>query len=288
MDDIRVDRQGFVTPDPPRQPGGGGRSLWALLLVLVAIGGLGFVAHRLLQSASAGDSARGDASVAQLAERLSLLEARLDQLEKRRREPVSQTVPAPSAENDPAKIRASGASARPEYRIWPSSAQDPRPVAPAGGTGADQRIARLEKRLDSIQGDVGSDREALTAATNQLGDVVAEVGSQRTAVNQTREALDQLLARGEHDFLRFALQRGAKEQQIGPVSLLFRGADAKKRRYTVRVFVDDQWVEVKDRTLFEVVQLSVSDVNTPLKIVATQIRRDEVVGYLAVPKKTAR
>jgi len=69
------------------------------------------------------------------------------------------------------------------------------------------------------------------------------------------------------------------------VSLQFRGVDAKKRRYTVRVFVDDQWVEVKDRALLEVVQLSVSDVNTPIKIVATQIRRNEVVGYLAVPKK---
>ena len=69
------------------------------------------------------------------------------------------------------------------------------------------------------------------------------------------------------------------------MSLQFRGVDAKKRRYTVRVFVDDQWVEVKDRALLEVVQLSVSDVNTPIKIVATQIRRNEVVGYLAVPKK---
>src|SRR5712692_1228861 len=282
MDDIGIDRQGFVKPDPPRQPGG--RSLWLLLLLAMVVG-LGFGAYRFFQNASAGNNAQGDASVAQLAERLSLLEKRLDQLEKRRREPVSQPLPAPSSENDPTKIRGSGTPPRPEYRIWPSSPQDPRPASPAAGTGADQRIARLEKRVDSIQGDVGSDRETLTAATNQLGDVVAEVGSQRTAVNQTREALDQLLARGEHDFLRFALQRGTKEQQIGPVALLFRTADAKKRRYTVRVFVDDQWVEVKDRALFEVVQLSTSDVNTPLKIVATQIRRDELVGYLAVPKK---
>ncbi len=284
MDDIGIDRQGFVTPDPPRHLGG--RSLWVLVLILAAIAGLSFEAHRLLFQAQVREITPGATrAYAQLAERLSLLETRLDQLEKRRREPVSQTAPTPSSENDPAKIRRPNTPARPEYRIWPANAQAPRLVAPAGGPGADQRITRLEKRLDSIQGDVGSDRETLTAATNQLGDVVAEVGSQRTAVNQTREALDQLLARGEHDFLRFALQRGTKEQQIGPVALLFRTADAKKRRYTVRVFVDDQWVEVKDRALFEVVQLSVSDVNTPLKIVATQIRRDELVGYLAVPKK---
>lgn len=284
MDESKIDRQAFATPDPPRQPGG--RSLWVLVLVLAAIGGLSFEAHRLLFKAQVRAITPGATrAYAQLAERLSLLETRLDQLEKRRREPVSQTVPAPSPANDPAKIQRASTPARPEYRIWPPSVQVPRPAVPAGGTGPDQRIAKLEKRLDSIQGDIGSDREAWTAATNQLGDVVAEVGSQRTVVNQTREALDQLLARAEHDFLRFDLKRGTKEQQVGPVSLQFRGVDAKKRRYTVRVFVDDQWVEVKDRALLEVVQLSVSDVNTPIKIVATQIRRNEVVGYLAVPKK---
>src|SRR5712692_4022532 len=106
MDDIGIDRQGFVTPDPPRHLGG--RSLWVLVLILAAIAGLSFEAHRLLFQAQVREITPGATrAYAQLAERLSLLETRLDQLEKRRREPVSQTAPTPSSENDPAKIRGS-------------------------------------------------------------------------------------------------------------------------------------------------------------------------------------
>ena len=52
---------------------------------------------------------------------------------------------------------------------------------------------------------------------------------------------------------------------------------------------DDKRVEKRDKTINEPVQLYVSENRQPYEIVVNQIKKDEVVGYLATPKvKMAR
>jgi hypothetical protein len=52
---------------------------------------------------------------------------------------------------------------------------------------------------------------------------------------------------------------------------------------------DDKHIEKKDKTINEPVQLYVSDNRQPYEIVVNQVKKDEVVGYLATPKvKVAR
>jgi hypothetical protein len=41
---------------------------------------------------------------------------------------------------------------------------------------------------------------------------------------------------------------------------------------------------VKDRVLYEVVQLAVSHDASPIELIATEIGKDEIVGYVEVPK----
>ena len=65
--------------------------------------------------------------------------------------------------------------------------------------------------------------------------------------------------------------------------------DPKRNRFTIDVLADDKRVEKRDRTVNEPVQLYVSGYKQPVEIVVNQVNKDEIVGYVAVPKMaTAR
>ena len=66
--------------------------------------------------------------------------------------------------------------------------------------------------------------------------------------------------------------------------MVLRKADPKRSRFTVDVIADDKKVEKKDRTINEPVQFYVSRARQPYELVVNEVRKDRIVGYLAVPK----
>ena len=64
---------------------------------------------------------------------------------------------------------------------------------------------------------------------------------------------------------------------------LFVGRE-KSVRALEDVMADDKRVEKKDRTINEPVQFYTSGTRTPYEVVVNEIRKDQVIGYLSVPK----
>jgi hypothetical protein len=78
-------------------------------------------------------------------------------------------------------------------------------------------------------------------------------------------------------------------QKVGDIRLVLKKTDPKHNRYTVEVLADDKKVEKKDRTVNEPVQLYLSGGAQAYEIVVNQVKKNQVVGYVAVPKvKLAR
>jgi hypothetical protein len=78
-------------------------------------------------------------------------------------------------------------------------------------------------------------------------------------------------------------------KKVGDIMLTLKKSDTKRNRFTMDVMADDKHVEKKDKTMNEPVQLYVSGNLQPYEIVINQVKKDEVVGYLATPKvKVAR
>ena len=66
-------------------------------------------------------------------------------------------------------------------------------------------------------------------------------------------------------------------------------ADPKRNRFTLDVLADDKRVQKRDRTINEPVQFYLAGNRQPVEIVVNEVKKDEVVGYVAMPKvKTAR
>lgn len=304
------DRQVFVkkqqAPKPPsRSPLPGG-----LILVLVAALSA-FATYRYVKAGGKNPSNPADkARIAELQTKLEATQARVKELEKRRHAaarhvsqeskpstakpaPASSTnalhaEPAPRsraplttqskpaskpAASDPSQTSTSGAASAPPLKASSSKAKPP---AASGQTVSN-------KELSNLQGNLAANHEEWQATTDRLGNVVGELDSQRSAIQQTQSGVNYLLQRVQRSDISFALRKGAGLQHVGPIAMELQSTSVKGQHYSIRMMVDDKSVVLKDRALNEIVQFYTSRSKYPLRLIVSQIGRGEVSGTLAVP-----
>ncbi|HZV88487.1 MAG TPA: hypothetical protein VFF95_13140 [Candidatus Binatus sp.] len=277
MAGIDFDRQVFVPSAdqaPPKQPS----RIMGVVILAIAIAGIGFVGYKLLSDTSLNGTSAEANSLQQIQQQLADMKERVDQLEKRHR-PAAPESAAVTPKTSPAT---SGATTRtkPAYQISAASSLNPqRSPSPITQPSPGRSVATAPAS--------DADRESWQATTDRLGDVVGAVGSQEAEITQTRDELNQLLSQTRRSALQFELTRGTGRQSVGPVELLLKGSDPRSQRYTVCVYVNNKCIELKDRVLDEVVVFVLARGTPPLELVATKISRDEIVGYLEVPTDKA-
>jgi hypothetical protein len=94
--------------------------------------------------------------------------------------------------------------------------------------------------------------------------------------------------RGERDYVDIKLGRTKKPVPFADIALQLTGVDLKKNLYTVQVVADDMVREKKDKAVNEPVQFyTAKGGHTTYVLVITQVARDEIVGYLLVPRQAA-
>jgi hypothetical protein len=253
-----------------------------LVILVVAIAAVGVIGYKLLTNfAFNGDNTDGR-NIEQVQQQLADIEKRIDDLEKRHRASATDPAPLPSRVES-SKTTEATRPARTIYRISAGSALKPEPESSASVTPS-SRPTTSQQGTTSSQ-DNSAAQEAWRATTDRLADVVGVVGSQQGEILQTREQLNQLLAQTQRTAVQFELRRGASRQPIGPVSVQLKDADSKRQRYSVCVYLEEKCIELKDRTVNEVVVFVVSHDIAPLEFVATKISRGQIVGYLEVPRE---
>jgi hypothetical protein len=89
---------------------------------------------------------------------------------------------------------------------------------------------------------------------------------------------------GERDYYEFTLPKKSGPQRVGDIQLTLKKADVKRNKFTLDVLADDRRVEKKDKGINEPVQFYMSGTRIPYEVVVNEIRKDQVIGYLSVPK----
>jgi len=113
---------------------------------------------------------------------------------------------------------------------------------------------------------------------------VGDMGVMSGLIATNGKDLQALRALGEKNYFEFDLSKGQSTKKVGDLTISLKKADPKHNRYTVDILADDKHVEKKDRTINEPVQLYLAENRQPYEVVVNQIKKDEVVGYLATPK----
>jgi F0F1-type ATP synthase membrane subunit b/b' len=156
-------------------------------------------------------------------------------------------------------------------------------------TTASSKITEVSTDVDAVKQNVASTRSDLDKTGADLKRVMGDMGVMSGLIATNSKDLDALRALGERNYFEFDLTKAQGMKKIGDVMLTLKKSDPKRNRYTVDVMADDKHVEKKDKTMNEPVQLYVSGNMQPYEIVVNQVKKDEVVGYLATPKvKVAR
>ena len=298
MEEVQWDRQSFVPKTPP-PPGGSSSLLGPVLFVLVIslVGGAAYLYIKNNGIPEMGIQPSPQAQSNELMTRFDEMNARLEQLEKRLR--VSPPAKSAASQDAPTGAASPGSPARPvpgATRAAPSAyASSPYSSPPPPRSSTSPPVAtpvpsNLSSRdFSGLQGELTSNREAWEATANRLGDAVGELGDQRRELADTQATIGQIQRNLERTYLPFDIRKSAGRQRIGPVWMDLRSVDRRAQRYTMRLFFDDRWVEMKDRVLGERLEFYVRGASTPLELVISEIGQDQVMGQLGLPKEgTAR
>lgn len=282
---IDFDRQVFVQQQtaPARPAARMGGAVFAVVIIAVVV----FAGYKLL-SQNVKESANADSSAVagDIDKRLASIEERLEKLEAARKASVVSSKREGTVVADPKPEPAKPApSVRTTYQVSPSFRQPTRTASAAAADPATaQRIAAMQQSLGALQSDAAASRDAWQATTDKLADMQGRVGTQGVEILRSQDELNQLLARTEMEAIPFELLRGSNPQPVGPVSFVLKSANPKTKRYTMCVYIQPSCIELKDKTLNEVVQFVVSRNTTPLEVIATRMTKDEITGYLEVPR----
>ncbi len=155
--------------------------------------------------------------------------------------------------------------------------------------------SQAQASISEVKGEVGSVKSDLQMSKSQLDDTVAalkrvtgDMGLQSGLIATNGKELQALKALGDRNYFEFNIAQKKRSFKVGDILVVLKNTDTKNNRYTLDVIVDDKRVEKKDRTLNEPVQFYTSRSRLPYELVVYDIKKDQIVGYLATPKVGGR
>ena len=149
---------------------------------------------------------------------------------------------------------------------------------------ANTKIANVSSDVTSVRNEVASTKSELDKTIATLKTVQGDLGVQSGLIATNSKELSALRTLGERNYFEFDLTKSKELRKIGDVTMRLKKADPKRNRYTIELVADDKLVEKKDRAVNEPVQFYVARARLPYEVVVNEIKKDQVVGYLATPK----
>ena len=153
--------------------------------------------------------------------------------------------------------------------------------------------AQAAQASEIVSTDVGGVKTNLSATQAQLQKTIdslksaqGDLGVQSGLIATNANELAALKLRGERSYVDIKLGREKKPQKFADITLLLKSTDPKKNRYTVQVMADDKLTEKKDKNVNEPVQFyTAKGGHIPYELVINQVNKNEIVGYLSIPKE---
>ena len=154
-------------------------------------------------------------------------------------------------------------------------------------TQVNDSINGVKGEVSTVKTEVASTRSELTNTIADLKRVTGDMGVMSGLIATNGKELEALRKLGERDYFEFTLPKNGAAKRVGDIQLALKKSDPKRNKFTVYVMADDKRVEKKDKNVNEPVQFYTSGARIPYEIVVNEIRKDQVIGYLSVPKVKA-
>ncbi len=138
--------------------------------------------------------------------------------------------------------------------------------------------------LGSTKTDVAATKADLADTKTQLQRTMGDAGVMSGLIAKNHDELEDLKHKGDRTYYEFTLQKGAQPTLLSSVKLQVKKVDQKKGKFTLNVSSDDRNIEKKDKTIYEPVQFYSGKNPALFEIVVNNVGKNQVTGYLSVPK----
>jgi len=149
---------------------------------------------------------------------------------------------------------------------------------------ADTKITAVGTEVTGVKTDVASTKSDLEKTIADLKRVNGELTGQGSLIATNQKELDALKMLGERNYFQFTLSRSKAPQKVGDVLLELKKTDPKHNRYSLEITADDKKTAKNDRTINEPLQFYTSKARQPYEIVVNDVKKNQIVGYLATPR----
>jgi hypothetical protein len=149
---------------------------------------------------------------------------------------------------------------------------------------ASSKIGQVSSDVSTVRTEVASTKSELDKTIAQLHSTAGDLGVQSGLIATNGKELAALKALNDRNYFEFNIGKTKAPQRVGDILLFLKKSDPKRNRYTVEVTADDKRTEKKDKSVNEPLQFYTSKARQPYEIVVNEVKKDQIVGYLATPK----
>jgi uncharacterized protein (DUF2141 family) len=143
---------------------------------------------------------------------------------------------------------------------------------------ATEDVKVVDTKVAKVSTDLDATREDLKMAKSEMGTLIA----------RNHDEIDQLRRLGEREYVEFTIAGKNKPQKVGNVTVELKGVNQKKNQVNLAMTVEDKRFEKKNRALNEPIFFYTSGTHIPEEIVINKVGKDQVSGYLSIPKANAQ
>src|SRR5271170_3950621 len=122
-------------------------------------------------------------------------------------------------------------------------------------------VKNVDTKVTAVSTDLDATKQDLKMAKSEIGTLIA----------RNHDEIDQLRRLGERDYVEFTIDGKNKPQKVGNVTVELKSTNQKK-----------------NHTLNEPIFFYMSGTHIPEEIVINKVGKDQVSGYLSIPKANAQ
>jgi predicted nucleic acid-binding Zn-ribbon protein len=145
-------------------------------------------------------------------------------------------------------------------------------------------VGGVKSEVSVVRTDLENTRRDLEGTQRQLVDVRDTLSA---AVAKNSSELSQLRLKGERDYVEFTIPKKNQLTKVEDIRLILTKTDQKKGKFNLKIVVDDNQLEKKDRFINEPIQFLVGQNRVRYEVVVNWVQKDQAGGYLSIPKDKA-
>jgi len=141
----------------------------------------------------------------------------------------------------------------------------------------------VSKDITEVKEEVKAGREELATTKAELSKLGVLVTEQGGMIATNSGGLAELRRRGERDYLSFDIRK-KQRNPVGEIRIELKKADVKKGYADLKLYVDDRAQDYNKVYINKPLNLYVGRDKVPYEIVVNEVRKDQILGYAALPK----